>query len=88
MTWRGLLESIDEELTTEELDDLEQQRRRLEEEIEAGQQPETPQRKEMTIKLLQELFASMSHSLDLMENMDPNCEMSGLKRRKIREVLA
>ena len=73
----SLLESIAEELTTEELDDLEQQRRRLEEEIEAGQQPETPQRKEMTIKLLQEFFASMSHSLDLMENMDPNCERSG-----------
>ena len=82
----SLLESIGKELTTEELDDLEQQRRRLEEEIEAGQQPETPQRKEMTIKLLQESFASMSHSLDLMENMD--CKRSGLKRRKIMEVLA
>ena len=35
----SLLESIGEELTTEDLDDLEQQRRRLEEDIEAGQQP-------------------------------------------------
>ena len=84
----SLLELIGEELTTEELDDLEQQRRRLEEEIESGQQPEMPQWKEMTIKLLQEFFASMSHSLDLMENMDPSCERSGLKRRKIMEVLA
>ena len=84
----SLLESIDEELTTEELDDLEQQRRRLEEEIEAGQHPETPQRKEMTIKLLQEFFSSMNHTLDLMEDMDPDCERSGLKRRKIMEVVA
>ena len=48
----SILESIGEELTTDGLEDLEQQRRRLEEEAEAGQQPETPQRKEMTIPLL------------------------------------
>ena len=84
----SLLESIGEELTTEDLEDLEQQRSRLEEELEAGQQTEMPQRKEMTIKILQEFFASMTHSLDLMENMDPDCERSGLKRRKIMEVLA
>ena len=81
----SLLELIGEELTTEDLEDLEQQRRQLEEELEAGQQPQTPQRKEMTITILQ-FFASMTHSLDL-ENMDPDCERSGLKRRKIMEFL-
>ena len=62
----SLLKSIGEELTTEDLEDLKQQWRRLEEELEAGQQPQTPQRKEMTITILQELFASMTRSLDLM----------------------
>ena len=76
----SLLESIGEELTTDDLEDLEQQRRRLEEEAEAGQQPETPQRKEMTILLLQEFLASINHSLNLLEEMDPDCERSGLKR--------
>ena len=84
----SLLESIGDELTTGDLEDLEQQRRWLEEELEAGQQPQTPQRKEMTITILQEFFASMTHSLDLMEIMDPDCERSGLKRREIMEVLA
>ena len=82
------LKSIGKELTTEDLEDLEQQRRRLEEELEAGQHPEMPQTKEMTITILQECFASMTHSLDLMENMDPDCERLGMKRRKIMEVLA
>ena len=84
----SLLKSIGEELTTEDLDDLEQQRRRLEEELEAGQQPETPQRKEMSIAVLQEFFATMTCTTDFMENMDPDCERSGLKRQKIMEVLA
>ena len=82
----SLLESIGEELTTEDLDDLEQQWRRLEE-LEAGQQPETPQRK-MTIAVLQEFFAMMTRTINFMENMDPDCKRSGLKRQKIMEVLA
>ena len=83
----SLLESIGEELTTDDLEDLEQQRRRLEEDAKAGQQPETPQRKEMTIPLLQEFLASINHSLDLLEEMDPDCERSGLKRRRIQDEI-
>ena len=74
----SLLESIGEELTMEDLDNLEQQRRRLEEELEVGQQPEMLQRKEMTIAVLQEFFAMMTRTMDFMENMDPDCERSGL----------
>ena len=49
----SLLESIGEELTMEDLEDLEKQQRQLEEEVEAGQQPMAPQTKEMTIEILQ-----------------------------------
>ena len=45
----SLLESISEELTTEDLKHLEKQQSQLEEEVEAGKQPTVPQTKEMTI---------------------------------------
>ena len=60
------LESIGEELSTEDLDDLEKQRRQLEEEVEAGQHPATPPRKEMTIEVLQDFFGSVHTMLDKM----------------------
>ena len=81
----SLLESIGEELTTEDLEDLEQQRHRLEEEVEAGQQEETPQRREMTIPLLQKFLGMLNDALNVMEEIDPDCQRSGLKRRRIME---
>ena len=75
---KSLLESINKELTTEDLDHLEKQRRQLEEEVEAGQQPTAPQTKEMTIEILQ----------DYMENMALNFEGYGLKRWQVMEVMA
>ena len=52
----SLLEPIGEELSMEDLEDLENQRRQLEEEMEAGQHPMTPPRKEMTIEVLQDFI--------------------------------
>ena len=41
----------------------------------------------MTIPLLQQFLTSMSKSLDLLEELDPDCERSGLKRRKIQDEI-
>ena len=84
----SLLESIGEELSMEDLEDLVKQRCQLEEEVEAGQHPTTPPRKEMTIEVLQDLFGSVHTMLDKMETMDPDFERSGLKRRQILDVVA
>ena len=84
----SLLESIGEELSTEDLEDMEKQRRQLEEEVETGQHPTTPPRKEMTIEILQDFFGSVHAMLDKMETMDPDFERSGLKRPQILDVVA
>ena len=84
----NLLESIGEELSIEDLEDLEKQRHQLEEELEAGQHPTTPPRKEMTIEVLQDFFGSVHTMLDKMETVDLDFERSGLKRRQILDVVA
>ena len=53
----SLLETIGEELSKEDLDELEKQRRRLEEEVEAEQHPTAPSTtKHLTVKILQCFF--------------------------------
>ena len=83
----SLLESIGEELSPEDLEDLEKQRRQLEEEVEAGRHPTTLPRKEQTIEVLQDFFGSVHTMLDKMETMDPDFERSGLKSRQILDAV-
>ena len=78
----GLLESIGEELSTEDLEELEKQWRQLEE-VEAGQQPAAPQMKAMMIEVLQGFYTLLHQTLAYMENMDPDCEQSGLIKHKM-----
>ena len=52
----SLLESMDEELSLEELDELEKQQCQLEEEVEAEQHPTVPPMKKMTVKILQGFY--------------------------------
>ena len=76
----SLLESITEELSMEELDELEKQRCQLEEEVEAEQHPTAPPMKKMTVKILQGVFGLLNQVLDYMEEMDPDYEQAGLTR--------
>ena len=78
----SLLESIGEELLTEELEELEKQWRQLEEEVEAEQHPTVPQSKQMTVKILQSFYGLLNQVLDYMEEMDPENERVGLVRRR------
>ena len=82
-----LLESINEELTVEELQELEDQRIHLEEQVEAGAKGESscssPATKQLTIKNLQEFQRRINSALSFLEDIDPNVERSGLVRRKV-----
>ena len=60
----SLLESISEELLTEELEDLEKQRRQLEEEVEAEQHPTAQQTKQMTVEILQGFYTLLNKTLE------------------------
>ena len=62
-----LLETISEELSTEELDELEKQWRQLEEEVEAQQQPLAPSTtKQLMVNILQCFYAKLSDTTDYL----------------------
>ena len=66
----SLLETISEELSTEDLDELEMQQRQLEEEVEAEQQPLAPSTtKHLTVKMLQRFYAMLSQKMDYLEEV-------------------
>ena len=85
-----LLESINEELTAEDLHELEQERVQLEEQVEAAAvaTPTAASTKQLTVKNLQEMQRRMHSFLDFLEEIDPNVERSGLVRRKVTAVCA
>ena len=57
--------TIGEELSTEEFDELEKQRRQLEEEVEAQQQPTAPSMmKQLTVKILQRFYRMLNDVMD------------------------
>ena len=59
----SLLESISEELSTEELEDLEKQRCQLEEEVEAEQDPTVPVMKQLTIEIPQGFYTLLNQTM-------------------------
>ena len=71
----SLFESIGEELSTEELDELEKQQRQMEEEeVEAEQHLTTPPMKQLTMKILQHFSGIINQGLDYLEEVDPDYE--------------
>ena len=56
--------------------------------MEAEQHPTVPQPKQMTVKILQGFYRLLQKTLDYMEEMDPDYEQSGLKRRRVLEELS
>ena len=83
-----LLEAINEELTVEELQELEEQRQEFEEQVEAAARggPSTSSplaTKQLTVKNLQEFQRRINSALSYLEEIDPNVERSGMVRRKI-----
>ena len=92
MSWKKtmspLLESIGEELLTEDLDELVKQRRQLEEEVEAEQHPMAPVTKQLTMKILQHFIGIMTQELDYLEEVDPDYRRAGLMRRRVMANLA
>ena len=85
-----LLEAINEELTAEELQEVEDERIRLEEQVEAStastSSPVTT--KQLTVKHLQEFQRRINSALSYLEEIDPNVERSGMVRRKITAAVA
>ena len=75
-------------LSTEELDELKQQRRQLEEEVEAEQHPTAPITKQLTMKILQRFTEIMIQGLDYLEEVDPDYERAGLTRHTVMDNLA
>ena len=74
----SLLETIGEELSTEDLDELEKQRRQLEE-VEAEQHPTAPSTtKQLTVKILQHFYKRLNDVMDYLEKVDPDIEWAGL----------
>ena len=85
----SLLETIGEELSTEELDELEKQRRQLEEEVEAEQYPAAPlTMKQLTVKILQCFYELINQAMDYLEEVDPDVEEAGLSRHRVTSDLA
>ena len=84
----SLLELIDEELSMEELDELEKQWCQLEEEVEAEQHPTAPLMKQLTVPILQRFFGMLNDMLDYLEEVDPDHKRAGLTRRKVMAYLA
>ena len=73
------LQTIDEELSTEDLDELEKQQRQLEEEAEAEQQPTMPSTmRHLMVKTLQRFYTMLSQTMDYLEEIDPDVEQAGL----------
>ena len=84
-----LLELIGEELSIEELEELEKQWCQLEEEVEAEQQHLTaPPTKQLTVLILQCFFGMLSNMLDYLEKVDPDYEHVGLTRCRVMADLA
>ena len=76
----SLLEAIGEELSTEDLSELEKQRRQLEEVVEAEQHPTMPlTTKQLTVKIRQCFFGIINQGMDYLEEVDPDFQ-SGLLR--------
>ena len=80
----SLLESVSEELSMEELDELEKQRRQFEEKVEAEQYPTAP----LTMKILQCFSGIMNQGLNYLEEVDPDYEWAGLMKRRVMANLA
>ena len=78
-----MLESIGEELSTEELHELEKQRCQLEEEVEAEQHPTTPVTKKLTLSILQRFFGVLNDTLDYLEEVGPDYKRAGLTRHRM-----
>ena len=80
----SLLETIGEELSTEELDELEKLRRQLKEEVEAEQYPTAPSTtKQLTVKILQHFYGRLNDVMACLEETNPDVERAGLSRRKV-----
>ena len=77
----SLLESISEELSVEELDELEKQWHQLEEEVEAEQHLTAPVTKKLMLLILQHFFGMLNDMLEYLEEVDPDYEQAGLTRR-------
>ena len=58
----NLLKSISEELSTEDLEDLEKQQCQLEEEVEAEQHPMAPVTEQMTTEILQGFYTLLNQT--------------------------
>ena len=84
----SLPETIGEELSTEDLEELDKQRRQFEEEVEAEQHPTAPLTKQLTFKILQRLLGIMNQGLDYLEEVDPDYERAGLTRCRVMVNLA
>ena len=85
----SLLETIGEELSMEDLDELEKQRLQLEEEMEAEQQPMAPSMmRYLTVKTQQCFYVMLSQTIDYPEEIDPDVERAGLARHKVCSDLA
>ena len=85
----SLLETISEELSTEELVELEKQRHQLEEEVEDQHRTSAPSTtKQLTVKILQRCYGMLNQTMDHLEEVDPDVEWTGLSRRKVMSDLA
>ena len=75
---------ISKELSTEDLDELEKQRRQLEEEVEAEQHPTAPSMtKQLTVKILQCFYGMLNDMMDYLEEVDPDVERAESSRHKV-----
>ena len=84
----SLLKSTGQELSTEELYELEKQHRQLEEEVEAEQHPTAPLTKQLTTKILKRLLGIINQGLDYLEEVNPDYEQAGFMRRGVMANLA
>ena len=85
----SLLETIGEELSAEDLNELEKQRCQLEEGVEAEQHPTASlTTKQLTVKILQHFYGMLKDVMDYLEEVDPDVERAGLSRRKVMVDLA
>ena len=84
----SLLESISEELSTEELEDLETKRRQLEEEVEPEQYPTAPQPKQMTVTILQGFYGLLQKTLDYIRRWTQTMNGRDLRGNRVFKELS
>ena len=84
----SLLKMISQELSTEDLDELEKQWCQLEEEVEAEHPTVQSTPKQLTVKILQRFFRIVSLGMDYLEEVDPDIEWAGLTRHRVMSNLA